>query len=289
MNRNVKMYKPVFKSRDGREAILKVYDSLLARWPVPYEALNISTRYGDTHIIACGDSSLPPLVLLHGTSSNSTMWIGDIIEYSKSFRVYAVDIPGEPGKSGERQYPLKGPFYHEWLEDVFSELQFKKASLLGISLGGWVAVNYSVRHPEKIERLVLLCPSGIGPQKISFIFKSIPLMLLGEKGFDKASRLVNGNNPIPEEALQYMKLIGRNFNLRTIVPVFSDGELKRLTMPILLLAGEKDVLIHSEKTAARLKKLLPKSTIELLPKEGHILINYSGRILEFLSQEKADS
>lgn len=47
-------YKPVYKSKEGKNAVLKVYDSLLVQWPVPYEVLNISTRYGNTHIIACG-------------------------------------------------------------------------------------------------------------------------------------------------------------------------------------------------------------------------------------------
>jgi pimeloyl-ACP methyl ester carboxylesterase len=281
-------YKTVFKSEEGKAAILKKYDSLLMQWPVPYEVLYISTRYGKTHIIACGDTSLPPLFLLHGTSSNAAMWIGDVAQYSKYCRVYAIDMPGEPGKSEEKQYPLKGSAYHEWMEDVFSTLQIKKASLVGISLGAWAAVNFSVRFPEKVERLVLLCPSGIGPQKASFMLKAIPLMLLGEAGLDKITRLVNGNQPIPEEAVEYSKLIARSFNLRTeSVPIFSDDELKSLTMPVLLYAGKKDVLLDSKKTVERLTKLLPNAYTNLLPDAGHVLINLKDDIIPFLISDKA--
>ncbi len=89
----------IFKSAMGKAAILSYYDSVLDRWPVPYESLHVPTSLGDTHIIACGDKGNPVLVLLHGSSANATMWVGDVSEYSQSFRVYALDIPGEPGKS----------------------------------------------------------------------------------------------------------------------------------------------------------------------------------------------
>jgi len=281
-------YKPVFKSEKGKADVLAAYDSILMRWPIPYEVLNISTRYGRTHIIACGDKSLPPLFLLHGTGSNSAMWMGDAAQYSNYYRVYTIDIPGEPGKSEERQYPLKGSSYCEWMEDVHNTLQNEKVSLVGISLGAWAAVSFSVRHPEKVEKLVLLCPSGIGPQKASFMLKAIPLMLLGEIGIDRITRLVNGNQIIPEEAVQYCKLIARSFNLRTEpVPIFSDDELKRLTMPVLLYAGEKDVLLDSKKTVERMTKLLPDALINLLPDAGHVLINLQDNILSFLISNKA--
>ncbi|MCL5073052.1 MAG: hypothetical protein M1308_19505 [Actinobacteria bacterium] len=67
---------PVFKTDKGREAILSEYDILLKRWPVPYEPLTISTWHGNTFVIACGRKSLPPLILLHGSSTNSLMWMG---------------------------------------------------------------------------------------------------------------------------------------------------------------------------------------------------------------------
>jgi pimeloyl-ACP methyl ester carboxylesterase len=127
-------------------AILSSYNQLLAKCSVPYEELIIDTRYGKTYIIASGEKSLPPLILLHGSGSNSSMWIGDIAKYSKHYRVYAVDIPGDPGKSEEKQYSLKSPAYSEWMDDILRSLQLQKASFIGISLGAWMAINFAVKH-----------------------------------------------------------------------------------------------------------------------------------------------
>lgn len=275
----------VFKSTEGKNAVLEAYASLLLQWPVPYEELMIPTQYGSTYAIVCGEKHAPPLVLLHGTSSNSTMWIGDIVEYSKYYRVYALDIPGEPGRSGEDQYPLNSPVYAEWLDEVLNKLSLASITLLGLSLGGWMSLNYSVSHPERIEKLVLLCPSGIGPSKLTFMLYAIPLMLLGEKGIDKVTRIVNGNKDVSEEVLRYSSILSGSFNTRMeAVPIFTDDQLKRLTMPVLVLAGDKDVLLHSRKTVARVKQLLPQAEAHLLPDTGHVLVNLTDRIIPFLKQ-----
>lgn len=277
--------KLAFKSREGKDTVLKFYDSLLEQWPMPNEKIYLDTRYGSTFIIATGEKDAPPLILLHGSAMNSIMWLKDVQEYSRSYRVYAVDLPGEPGRSDEKQLPLETPAYAEWLDDVFGALGLEKASLIGISLGAWLAVKFSVSYPNKVDKLVLLCPAGIGPQKTSFAFKALAYMLLGEKGMDRLYAKVNGNKSIPEVMLKYQKLIGKSFNYRReTIPLFSDSELKRLSMPTILFVGGKDVMFHSEKTAKRLGDLLPHANINVLPEAGHTLINLTDRISAFLAE-----
>lgn len=276
-------YKTAFKSEAGRAAILNAYNAILAKWPVLYEEIWINTSYGQSYIIHCGDRNLPPLILLHGTSSNSAIWIGDAVEYSKHFSVYAIDIPGEPGKSEEKQYPWKINIYGRWLHEVIEKLHLTRVSLLGISLGGWLALGFAVNYPQKAEKIVLLSPSGIGPQKISFIFKALPLMLWGDKGIDRITHLVNGNQPIPAEALEYTKLIARNFNMRVeSIPIYTDKELQTLTMPLLLFAGKEDVLLDSVKTVQRVQSLLPHAETILFNDRGHLLVGLTGKITDFL-------
>lgn len=275
--------KLAFKSQAGKIAVLQYYDSLLEQWPLPHEKLYVNTRYGNTFIIACGERSAPPLILLHGSGMNSVMWLGAAREYSRKYRVFAVDIPGEPGRSEETQLSLKSSAYADWLKDVFDALSISKANLIGISLGAWFAVKFSVCHPEKVDKLVLLSPSGIGPQKNSFLLTTILYMILGERGRRRLAYKVNGDQPIPEVMLKYQLLIGKNFNYRQErIPLFSDSELKRLTMFIALFVGEKDVMLHSVKTAKRLEHLLPHAKINVLPEAGHTLINLTERIVTFL-------
>ncbi|MGE5677521.1 MAG: alpha/beta fold hydrolase [Pseudomonadota bacterium] len=273
----------VFKSEEEKREVLKYYDKLLARWPVPKEEQLIETQYGTTYGITCGDRLSPPLILLHGTNSNSTMWLGDIAEYSRHFRVYALDIPGEPGKSGDTQYPLDSPAYADWLEEVLKALELKKVSLMGLSLGGWLAVNYALRHQERIERLVLLCPSGIGRTKASFLFRAFPLMLMGDKGIDCVTRIVYGSRVVPVEVLEYSRILSKAFNLRKEpIPIFKDKELECLTMPVMVLAGSKDALLCSDETISRMKQALPQADARLLPDMGHALLNMTDIVLPFL-------
>jgi pimeloyl-ACP methyl ester carboxylesterase len=275
--------KLAFKSQEGKREILKIYDSLLEEWYSPNEKFYINTRYGDTFIIASGKKDAPPLILLHGSAMNSVMWLKDVQEYSRDYRVYAVDIPGEPGKSDENQLPFSGSDFAEWLSDVFNALSIEKASLIGISLGAWLSIKFAVHFSEKVDKLVLISPAGIGPQRKSFLLNVMFHMILGEKGVNRLYKKVNGNQPIPDLMLKYQKLIGENFNYRReIIPLFSDSEIMQLNMPTVLYVGEKDIMLHSEKTAKRLGDLLPHAKVNVIPEAGHVLINLTNSIVGFI-------
>jgi len=276
--------KTAFKSHDGKTAVLKSYDSLLENWTSPNKKFHVNTRYGKTFIIASGEKKAPPLILLHGSAMNSIMWLNDVREYSRYYRVYTVDIPGEPGKSSETQLPFNGPAFAEWLNDVYNALSIEKAIIIGISLGAWLSVKFSVNYPEKVDKLVLLCPAGIGKQKTSFLFRALFHRIFGEKGMDSLYKKVKGNAVIPEPMLKYQKLIGENFNYRReLIPLFSDDELKQLTMPVALFVGEKDIMFHSKKTAKRLGNILPHADINVIPGAGHVLINLVDDISRFIN------
>ena len=73
----------IYKSPAGEQAVMALYDSWLARWPAPYTTLTEPTRHGSTFVIASGAEAAPPLVLIHGAGTNSTMWAGDVADYSR--------------------------------------------------------------------------------------------------------------------------------------------------------------------------------------------------------------
>ena len=113
----------ICKSPAGASAVLAQYDAQLARWPVPCTMQAVPSRYGATFVSASGNAAAPPLVLLHGAGSNSAMWAGDVAAYSQRYRVYAVDLLGEPGKSAPVRPDWPGPTYVEWQGDVLDALQ----------------------------------------------------------------------------------------------------------------------------------------------------------------------
>ena len=70
-----------FKSKEGKEEVLKYYDFLLTKGSLEHEKIMVNTSYGETFIIAMGKKELPSLILLHGSGMNSSMWIKEMEEY----------------------------------------------------------------------------------------------------------------------------------------------------------------------------------------------------------------
>jgi hypothetical protein len=89
----------IFRTPASQAKYMASYDAVLALWPVPYESFDVPTRFGKTHVIASGPKEAQPLVLLHATSASATMWFPNIADLSREFRVYALDIIGDAGKS----------------------------------------------------------------------------------------------------------------------------------------------------------------------------------------------
>jgi pimeloyl-ACP methyl ester carboxylesterase len=280
--------KPIYKSAEGERAVRERYLRFLKYWPVPNRQFHVPTREGETFVIACGDEDAPPLLLFHGGVGNSSMWMGDVAAWSAHFRVYAIDMIGEPGLSAASRPRLASDAYALWLDDVMNALSLTRASLVGISLGGWLALDYATRRPDRVERLAVLCPGGVGRQKIGIALAAILLRMCGPWGKRKTREMVLGRTPanLPpaiQKFTEFMLLIHENFRPRLVkMPVFSDTLLQRLTMPVLAIAGGKDVLLDSAGTKRRLEQNLTDVDVRYLAETGHVIIRQTAPILEFL-------
>lgn len=277
----------IYKSPLGEQAVLTFYDQILRNWPVPFTTKIVNTRYGDTFIIVNGQENKNALILLHGSSSNALSWIADISQYSQFFRVFAVDVIGEPGKSAPSRPAWDGPGYAEWMEDVVNGLALEKVSIIGLSQGGWIALKYATYQPERVNKLVLLTPAGIVPTRGSFILKALLFSMLGSWGAEKLNRVVFGNQVIDPLALEFMNVIMNNFNSRIEKEyLFSDRELMHLSMPTLVVGGLEDAVRPVENIASRLQRLVPQFKSVMIPEMGHVLAGISGRVLPFLSNSQ---
>ena len=63
----------IYKSPAGEKELMALYDAALARWPVAHETLSLPTRHGETFLIASGERSAPPLILLHGAAPKDSI------------------------------------------------------------------------------------------------------------------------------------------------------------------------------------------------------------------------
>jgi pimeloyl-ACP methyl ester carboxylesterase len=274
---------PVFKSPAGERAVMDLYDHILAQWAFPFEQRLVPTRHGDTFVIASGDPAAAPLVLLHGAGTNSAIWGGDLPAYGERHRVYAVDLLGEAGKSAPSRPPWDGPAFAEWLADVLGALGVDRASLIGISQGAWTALKFATAYPERVDKLVLLTPGGIVADKTSFIVRAAAYSVLGRWGVRRMSRLLYGDQRVPDGVEEITALLMRHFRPRIgVLPLFSDGDLHRLVMPTLLVMGSHDALRDADRIAARLRATLPDLSVVLIPGAGHALLDTIGHVLPFV-------
>ena len=278
----------LFKTEAGAADVTARYRQVLDGWLVPSQHLRLPTRQGETFVVACGAADAPPLVLLHGAQSNAASWMFDAAAWSSAFRVYAVDMIGDAGFSAPSRPPLDSDGHALWLDDVFAGLGVGRAAVVGLSLGGWLALDYASRRPHCVERLALICPAGVGRQK-NFLLKAAPLMLVGPWGARKMREMVFGPAPkqlpdVVRPLMDLMGLIGREFRPRRVkIPVLSDAALARLTLPILAVVGGKDVLIDSLETRDRLARFAPHANVVFLPEGRHFLPGHTARVTAFLT------
>jgi len=282
--------KHIYKSAEGERLVRERYLAFLKHWPVPNQQIRIPTNQGETFVVASGAEAAPPLLLLHGGAANSAMWMGDIRAFASSFRVNAIDMIGEPGLSAPSRPPLSSDAHALWLDEVLRGLSVTRTAFIGVSLGGWLALDYAMRRPQRVERVAVLCPGGIGRQKVGIVFETIALRMCGAWGKRKLAQRILGRppaNPSPaaKAFIDFVSLIHQHFRPRMVkLPVFSDEALSRLEIPLLAIVGGRDMLLDSRQTKNRLERLVPLAEVVYLPEAGHLIPGQTGKILAFLSR-----
>ncbi|HJQ48806.1 MAG TPA: alpha/beta fold hydrolase [Amycolatopsis sp.] len=274
----------IYRTEAGREWILRRYREALQAWPVPAEHVRVGTHQGETFVVASGPEDAPPLVLCHGSGTNAVMWLDDVAEWAKHFRVYAVDMIGEPGLSAPSRPPLDSDAHARWLDEVLDGLGVERVSMVGASLGGWLALDYTTRRPDRVERLALLCPGGLGRQTYGWVVQALLYKSLGQWGLRRSMKLVAGidASETPESA-EYVALMFTHFlPRREKLPVFGDDALRRLTMPVQVIVGGRDAMFDSYDTARRAEQAIRHASVTLLPGVAHSIIGQTGPVLAFL-------
>ena len=274
----------IYKTDEGKKQVISFYDNLLKEWYQPSKQLTIQTAFGNTFIIESGEVNAETVLLLHGSGSNSGMWTADVKKLSKNYHVYAIDIIGECGKSAENRPSFKSDSYSDWLSEIIDKLGLNKVSLVGCSLGGWIAVDFAIKYPEKTIKLVLMATAGIVQVKVKTIFWIIITSFLGSWGFNELNKLVYNNLEIDEKALEFASLIKKHYVPRTdMLPVFQDESLQKINGPTLFIGGENDCFYDSQKTASRLNNNLKNVHCVVLENTGHVLTNQTDKISQFLN------
>lgn len=116
-----------------------------------------------TRIVEAGDEGNPALILLHGTGGHIENYARNIIPLAEHFHVIAIDFLWHGCSQTEGYDPEVIPSLVDQIADVMNVLGLKTAHLSGQSMGGWVAMQFALHHPEKVNRLVLTTTMGYEP------------------------------------------------------------------------------------------------------------------------------
>ncbi|MEP0356103.1 alpha/beta hydrolase [Paraglaciecola sp.] len=255
----------------------QLYNRALTLWDVPYRELSLPTTNGNAHVLVSGPVDGKSIVLLHGMSVDSTMWYPNIKALSERYRVYAIDDIWGAGKSKPSHKNTDIKALVTWYFEVFELLKLQQINLVGASQGGWIATNLALSHPERFDSLILLSPA----QTITWLEPSLDILanmwfkLNPDRDGLRAnlktlySRVGNIDILYKDRFFSNIKNEPRSPILMDMEP-FSEAELLTLTMPILFLVGDDD-LVNDIDTVKQANKILPNVQAELINESGHFI------------------
>jgi len=212
--------------------------------------------------------------------------IHNIAALSAHYRTYALDNINDVGLSVNRRDFSKPEDYVNWLDEVLTVLVPEgPLSLMGISFGGWLAGQYALRFPGRVQNVVLLAPAGtvLGTSftfVVQILLLSVPVTGLGGRlrrilGWLFRDAVQSGGAPRAEveQVIEDLQMADRLFNLpRPPWPnVIDDKGWQSFSVPCLFLVGEHEKIYSAEAAVRRLNRVAPQVKAEIIPGAGHDL------------------
>ena len=264
----------VWKNEAARVRLEEWFERFRGRVPGPIESRAVPTRLGPSHVLLAGPAAGPPIVAVHAMRTGSAHLLSELGPLLDRFRVIAPDLPGQSVRGPQVRLPLGDDSHARWLLDVFDGLGLGAVDLFGVSWGGFVARQTATVAPERVRRLALLVPAGIvnGSHWKSLTRMAVPLIRYRLWGSERNLRrfldpLLTTWDP---DWAGYMGDTLRHLqtDLR-IPPLATDDELRRLTMPVLVLGAAEDISFPGERLVRRVKELVPHADAEVIPRCKH--------------------
>ncbi|MGV0684343.1 alpha/beta fold hydrolase [Mycolicibacterium thermoresistibile] len=279
-----------FRSRAAFKDFLAVYQRGMALLP-PFDRRDVPTRYGTVRVYRFDGPPGPPVVLLPGRNASTPMFRGNLPALLRHRTVYSIDLLGEAGLSVQHNEIRSADDVAGWLDDALAGLSVPRAHLLGVSIGGWTAMNLAVRRPDRIRSLTLLDPV--------FTFAPVPLRtMLASVGMfapgvpapirRRVTRWISGGSDIgaADTEAELISTAARNFVLHQPIPrMFGDDQLRSVDMPVLVLIAGRSVMLDARRAADRARSVLPHGEVELWPAASHAI---NGEYPERIAQRAAE-
>jgi pimeloyl-ACP methyl ester carboxylesterase len=219
-----------------------------------------------------------PVVLLHGLGSSGEDWEPQVSALAADYQVITIDFRGH-GASERGSAPYSIPQFADDVATLLTALELPAAHVVGISLGGMVAFQLAADHAPQVRSLVII---NSGPAYPGRTLKGklalwTRLLILRLKGLEALGPVVAGKLfPNPEQAslrAEFARRFVRNDQqayertLHAIGRFDVSAQVRRLTMPVLVLSGDRDYTPVAAKEAY--VRQLPNATLEVIEDSGH--------------------
>lgn len=197
----------------------------------------------------------PIIVLLPGLASTTRIWIQQIRTLRNQCQVYTLDFPGHGRSDWQHHYSLSE--FSEYLRSLLDELAISEVSLVAISIGCSIALIFSERYPERVNKLVLEGPIGgyhswwnpLGWQDW-LVFGLLPLILqvsIHLFGYHATAHWLNTFGVHAKRNLKVLESVQHQADFKAIRELLWDsacapyvGQLEKITAPVLLIRGQQD-------------------------------------------------
>lgn len=267
----------IYRSSQGKEQILKLYDQNWADLGLETEHCTIPTRYGDTHVVIAGPRDAQPILVFHGGNMISPISFAWITQLTRHYRIYAPDTVGHPGYSAETRLKPGTLQYGEWASDVIDSLNLTEPVVLGGSYGAGILLNLAAYAPHQIGKAVLVVPSGLAPIPMLPLIAKIGFPMILYQLTQKRIWLVRSLSPMnPNPAENVVEVTGaiyKHLRLEAEMPRrIRDADLKNFHAPTLVLAGENDLLFPPKVILPRAHNVIPNLVAaEVIPGSTHFI------------------
>lgn len=254
----------IYRSKDGRHLLHNLYRKHLMALPVPIREQMIETEYGDTHVVFYGNPVGKPVLVFYGELMLNPLSVLPFVTQLDLNRIQLVvpDPPGTAGFSSGRKLLTEKNEFGKWGCQLIDALDVPCMAVLGYSMGGRMALDLAVTSLLRVERLLLVLPSGILSTSALKIAKLIPAAAKKSKipSSDEVRAVLNpilnfDYADLSEAArvlLAYTRLEVKN------ISKFRKRELESLHTPVFLVAEKGDYLFPGEAVLDRARKTLPQ-------------------------------
>lgn len=217
----------------------------------------------------------PPLVMVHGVASRAADAAPLYRALSRTHRVYAPDLLGYGESDRPRDSDYSVRTQAEVVRGLMDALGIAQADVIGVSMGGWVALTVAAEHPERVRRLVLVSSAGVAfPTTLhpsSFSPRNLEEL--------RASIALQTDRKVPDFILRDLLrrsrlkawVVRRSMASMLTRRDLLDGRLQRVTMPVLLVWGTRDRIVPIS-VAAALQREMPHARLVRLEGCGHLAV-----------------